>query len=130
MVELPPFRTWRLPKRSGGSRGLQAPECSRSIEGLQARHHFPAKCMGIGSSGPPTAELKGYISGVRASPRRTGLSSIYDAHRTNFSCVMICVSLKLRIHTSSLLFNRKEKLPLINCMAFSSETSGAGVIRT
>src|SRR5438309_12031083 len=42
---------------------------------------------------------------------------------------MICVSLKLRIHTSTLLFKRNEKPPLINCMAFSSETSGAGVIR-
>jgi len=80
-------------------------------------------------NGPPTAELKGYISGAKASPRRTGLLSIYKAQRTNFSFVMICVSLKLRIHTSSLLFNRKEKPPLINCMAFSSETSGAGVIR-
>ena len=42
---------------------------------------------------------------------------------------MIWLSLKLRIHTSSLLFRRKEKPPLMNCMAFSSETSGAGVIR-
>jgi len=88
-----------------------------------------ARCRGMGSNGPPLTELKGYISGVNASPLRTGLFSIYTEHRSNFSFVMICVSLKLRIHTSSLLFNRKEKPPLINCIAFSSKTSGAGVMR-
>jgi len=83
----------------------------------------------MASNGPPAAELKEYIPGAKASPRRIGLSSIYETQRMNFSFVMICVSLKLRIFTSCLLFNRKEKPPLINCMAFSSETSGAGVIR-
>jgi len=46
----------------------------------------------------------------------------------NFSFVMIWLSLKLRIHTFNLLFKRKEKPPLMNCIAFSRETSGAGVI--
>jgi len=46
----------------------------------------------------------------------------------NFSSIMIWLSLKLRIQTSCLLFNRNENPPLMNCIAFSSETSGARVI--
>ena len=83
---------------------------------------------GIGSNGPRVAELKGWACGVDTSPRRTGFSSIYRTQLENFSLSIIWLSLKLRIHTSSLLFRRKEKPPLMNCIAFSSETSGAGVI--
>ena len=84
----------------------------------------------MGSSWPRAAELKGYACGIAASPRRTGFSSIYRTQLTNFSSLMTWLSLKLRIHTSSLLFRRKEKPPLMNCMAFSSETSGAGVMQS
>ena len=81
----------------------------------------------MGSNRPWAAELWGYACGVDVSPRRTGFSSIYRTQLMNFSFVEIWLSLKLRIHTSNLLFKRKEKPPLMNCMAFSSETSGAGV---
>ncbi len=83
----------------------------------------------MGSDGLRAAELKGYAPGVDTSPRRTGFSSIYRTHFKNFPSLTIWLSLKLRIHTSSLLFRRKEKPPLMNFIAFSSETSGAGVIR-
>ena len=53
---------------------------------------------------------------------------MYKTQLMNFSFVMIWLSLKLRIHTSNLLLKRKENPPLMNCMAFSRETSGAGVI--
>ena len=54
---------------------------------------------------------------------------MYRTQFMNFVLVMIWLSLKLRIHTSALLFKRKEKPPLMNCIAFSSDTSGAGVIK-
>ena len=65
----------------------------------------------MGSNGSPEAELKGWACGVEASPRRTGFSSMYRTQFTNFSLLMIWLSLKLRIHTSILLFKRKEKPP-------------------
>ena len=54
---------------------------------------------------------------------------MYRTQLMNFSFVMIWLSLKLRIHTSILLLKRNEKPPLMNCMAFSSDTLGAGVIK-
>jgi len=82
----------------------------------------------MGSNPPLAAELNGYASGVDTSPRRTGFSFTYRTQFVNLSSLMIWLSLKLRVQTPSLLFRRNEKPPLMNCMAFSSETSGAGVI--
>ena len=61
------------------------------------------------------------------SPFFTGLFSMYFWQPSALSGVMICVSLKLRVQTSAFDFKRKEKPPLINCIAFSSETFGEGV---
>ena len=60
-------------------------------------------------------------------PSFKGLLSMYLRQPSAFSGVMICTSLKLRVQTSTFDFNRKEKLPLMNCIAFSSETFGEGV---
>ena len=81
----------------------------------------------MGSNEARAAELKEWACGVEASPRRTGFSSMYRTQFMNFSLLMIWLSLKLRIHTSVLPFRRKEKPPLMNCIAFSSDTSGEGV---
>ena len=95
----------------GGSRGLQAPECSGSRMGLQARVFVSCRWRGMGSNARP-AELKGWAWGVATSPRRTGFASMYRTQLTNFSSVRIWLSLKLRIHTSCLLFKRNEKAAL------------------
>lgn len=73
------------------------------------------------------AEDHGNSSGDRHKPFRTGFASMYVHMDENAAASTTRVALYPRSQPSSLLFSRNEKPPLMNCTAFSNDTSAAGV---